>query len=370
MLIKYIAFLVLFLAFFATAEETTDTEAPLGTPAESMEELDRVGGLNTEQLAQLALSEEVKPNELVWLKVQYPEQDEPLNVLALEQKPRKAQAQGAVLILHDKEQHADWPYFIRPLRLSLPDGGWHTLSVNLPFENAQKYPERKLGVKLSDQIIVTNQITSALQMPAARAEQGEKTTEPSKDDASTEKVPTSVDNEVPVDDGVPVDVKQEDENVDIDLADKNKAKKIELPYKERALLHINAAIDYLRGEGYQNIIVVGYRSGADLALDYIKPNVSQIPKRGFALVMVDPVLQNAYQTELAEFFGDKFKAPILDIVNGAKLENRQLGQERAIGARIAEIENYHQVSLTVNQSGAFQQSLIRRIRFWLEKYAL
>jgi hypothetical protein len=85
--------------------------------------------------------------------------------------------------------------------------------------------------------------------------------------------------------------------------------------------------------------------------------------------MVDPVLKAEYQTAMAEFFGDKFRAPILDIADGTSLESEALARERAVGARIAEIENYHQVSLTVNQSGPFQQSLIRRIRFWLEKYA-
>mgnify|MGYP000739347417 CR=1 FL=1 len=364
---KIVFFVLLFVcSAFTNAEEGTNTpEAPTSPSSESTDGSDRVGGLNGEQLEQLALSEEVKPKELVWLKVTYPEQDEPVNVLALEQKPRVAKAQGAVLILHDKEQHADWPYFIRPLRLSLPDAGWHTLSVNLPYENAQKFPERGLAVKISDQIILTDQITSALQIPAARKEPGEIATEQSKGDA-LEEISGSDSEEVLANEEQET---QNNENVDIDLAGKNKAKKTELPYKERALLHVNAAIDYLRGEGYQNVIIVGYRSGADSALDYIKPNVSQIPKRGFALVMVDPVLQNAYQTELAEFFGNKFKAPILDIVNGANLEGRQLAHERAIGARIAEIENYHQVSLTVNQNGAFQQSLIRRIRFWLDKYA-
>jgi len=368
MLIKKNAAFVLLLVCSAFAEaegEASDSEAPPSTLSENMAEPDRVGGLNAEQLEQLALSEEVKPNELVWLKVKYPNEDEPVNVLALEQKPRIAQAQGAVLILHDKEQHADWPYFIRPLRMSLPDAGWDTLTVNLPYENAQKLPERSLGVKVSDQIILTAQITSALQIPATRKEQAGEELEQSKGDALKEEMASS-------DDQDQMSAEQEaqnNENVDIDLEDKNKAKKTPLTYKERALLHTTAAIDYLRGEGYQNIIIVGYRSGADLALDYIKPNVSQIPKRGFALVMVDPVLQSAYQTELAEFFGKKFKAPILDIVNGVSLDNRKLARERKIGARIAEIENYHQVSLTANQNGAFQQSLIRRIRFWLGKYA-
>jgi hypothetical protein len=371
---KYIV-LVLFLVCSAFAEaeigETSTSDAPADTPSKSIDKPQRIGLLNMEQQKQLALSEAVEPNEVVWLKVKYPEQDELVKVLALEQKPRIAQAQGAVLILHDTEQHADWPYFIRPLRMSLPDAGWDTLSINLPYENVQKIPERSFDVKSSDQVILTDQITSALQVPAARKEEEEQTSEITDDDAATddtssEEALASDVADVPVDEG---QAKQEGEKVDIDLADKNKAKRVMLSYTERALLHTNAAIDYLKGEGYQNIIIVGYRAGANLALEHIKPNVSQIPKRGFALVMVDPVLKAEYQTAMAEFFGDKFRAPILDIADGTSLESEALARERAVGARIAEIENYHQVSLTVNQSGPFQQSLIRRIRFWLEKYA-
>jgi hypothetical protein len=329
-----------------------------------------VGGLNAEQLDQLALAEEAKPTELVWLKVQYPEQDEAVNVLALEQKPRVAKEHGAVLILHDKEQHADWPYFIRPLRMSLPDAGWDTLTVNLPYENAQKLPERSLTVKVSDQITLTDQITSALQKPAARSKQKEGAAEKNKEAVSdevsdAEKAASNIDD-ASLDKEVD---SQRDENVDIDLADKNKEVKTTLPYKERALLHVNAAIDYLQGKGYENIIIVGYRSGADLALDHIKPNVSQIPKQGFALVMVDPVLQTAYQTDMATFFGEKFKAPVLDIVNGVNLESRVLAREREVAARVSEMEQYQQISLMTRESGAFQQSLIRRVRYWLEKYA-
>lgn len=347
---------------FAEEEAPISPDLPAGLPVNNPEESERVGVLNAEQVAQLALSKEVKQNEVVWLKVKYPELDDQVNVLALQQKPRVAQAQGAVLILHDKEQHADWPYLIRPLRMSLPDAGWETLSINLPYDTPLKLPERKLGVKSSDQIILTEQITSALQVPAVRKELEEKA---QSDDAMVAESIDSTDNIADAEDLE----NQTEKAVDIDLADKNKAKKITLSYKERALLHIKAAIEHLEGEGYQNIIMVGYRAGADLAFEHLQPSVAQIPARGFALIIVDPVLKVEYQSDMASFFGNKFKAPILDIVNGSSLGSRTLARERAIGAKVAEIENYHQVSLTVNQSASVQQTLIRRVRFWLEKYA-
>lgn len=39
---------------------------------------------------------------------------------------------GAVVILHDLPDHADWPSVVRPLRNQLPAHGWETLSLQLP----------------------------------------------------------------------------------------------------------------------------------------------------------------------------------------------------------------------------------------------
>ena len=43
-------------------------------------------------------------------------------------KPR-----GAVILLHGKGAHPDWPEVISPLRTSLPEQGWATLSLQMPI---------------------------------------------------------------------------------------------------------------------------------------------------------------------------------------------------------------------------------------------
>jgi len=363
----YFLLSVLFL-FGSISMAAEDEQGPSEVPTnEATAEANRVGGLNVERLEQLALSKEVRSKELIWLEVSYPGQDEPVSVLALEQKPRIPQAQGAVLILHDKEQHADWPYMIRPLRMSLPDAGWYTLSVNLPYEGAKKLPERSLEPKLIDQIVLTDSVRLALQS-GGRAVSSESSGESVDEEQTTEEtaVVNEAQNETQMD---PSSNSSESENVDIDLADRQKTKKNSLPYRERALIHIKAAMDFLSGKGYQNIIMLGYRSGANLALAHIQPNVSQIPERGFALVMIDPLLESSFQIDMAKFFGNEFRAPVLDIVNASSLVSRRLANERAIEARIANMLQYHQVSLNATESGSFQQSLLRRVRFWLGKYA-
>ncbi len=44
-----------------------------------------------------------------------------------------AEPRGAVILLHDLGQHMNWPQVIAPLRHSLPDNGWATLSLQMPI---------------------------------------------------------------------------------------------------------------------------------------------------------------------------------------------------------------------------------------------
>ncbi len=49
-------------------------------------------------------------------------------------------ARGAVILLHGRGFHADWPENIGPLRVALTESGWHTLSLQLPvLEKSAKY---------------------------------------------------------------------------------------------------------------------------------------------------------------------------------------------------------------------------------------
>ena len=61
-------------------------------------------------------------------------------VLALWHEQQRAQAEGAVILLHDVGAHADWPGVISPLRRQLPGYGWSTLSVELPAPPAGTTP--------------------------------------------------------------------------------------------------------------------------------------------------------------------------------------------------------------------------------------
>jgi len=326
------------------------------------ENLGRTIVLNEEQVVQLALSEEVKAKEIVWLDVKYSDESDVVKVLSLVQKPRVSQVQGAVLLLHDKEQHADWPYLIRPLRMSLPDSGWYTLSVNLPYDKLRELPDRSISTKNVDQVIVSAALRQTIGATSSRALRKSSDLEEKK---STTDQPKGTE--------VPAESSQEDgdtqtDPVDIDLGEPE-IKGLTVPIEIRANAHIKAALDHLKNVGYQNIIILAYRSAANLALEHIKDRAATIPAKGLALVLIDPILSAVYQEDLSAALGEGFKAPILDIVNKSDLDSRVLAAERAASARVAKTVSYMQVSLNANEANVMEGNVLRRIRFWLERYA-
>ena len=59
---------------------------------------------------------------------------------AVEMGSETDSTRGAVILLHGRGFHADWPENIGPLRVGLSEAGWHTLSLQMPvLEKAAKY---------------------------------------------------------------------------------------------------------------------------------------------------------------------------------------------------------------------------------------
>ena len=47
---------------------------------------------------------------------------------------------GAVILLHGRGYHPNWKDVVRPVRIGLPESGWHTLSLQMPvLEKEAKY---------------------------------------------------------------------------------------------------------------------------------------------------------------------------------------------------------------------------------------
>lgn len=65
-------------------------------------------------------------DDIRWLK------DSGRRFMTIRTENRYRTLRGAVLLLHDRGGHPDWPEVIQPLRSRLPDCGWITLSVAIP----------------------------------------------------------------------------------------------------------------------------------------------------------------------------------------------------------------------------------------------
>lgn len=51
---------------------------------------------------------------------------------AIKQYTFKYPNHGTIIIVHDRNEHADWPILIHPMRLKLTEYGWNTISLQFP----------------------------------------------------------------------------------------------------------------------------------------------------------------------------------------------------------------------------------------------
>jgi pimeloyl-ACP methyl ester carboxylesterase len=75
--------------------------------------------------------EQIVPSIMVGEDVKLAAQDG--EFLALYTEAATEQQKGAVILLHGIGVHPAWPDVIEPLRMELPEHGWHTLSLQMPI---------------------------------------------------------------------------------------------------------------------------------------------------------------------------------------------------------------------------------------------
>lgn len=88
------------------------------------------------------------------------------NFLALYAEPTTDQVKGAVILIHGNGVHPAWPDVVEPLRMQLPDNGWHTLSLQMPVLNNEAkdtdypplFPEVLVRIQAGVDFLKTNGI--------------------------------------------------------------------------------------------------------------------------------------------------------------------------------------------------------------------
>jgi len=316
---------------------------------------ERAAYLDPEQKNQMALANALKYYETVWLDVNYPDIPDARKVLAIASPSLIADKKGAILLLHDTEQHADWPEVIRPLRKNLPKSGWFTLSVNLPDETRAGAPERVLEAKEFDQVMMSTSLKSNL-------DSGVRIRQESKEKEGSE----PEDSDVPTAPLADLEQSNDGESVDIDLAEVKQPDLNKIPYDIRSLSHIEKAYEYLQSQNYQNIVLIAYGQSAKLAFQYIKAHQAEANSPGFTLILIEPTLPQAYLLDLSEWLGKGFKAPILEIIDRRDTEE---AESRRFAVLRTGAEQYRQTFLNINNNEIFDENLSRRVRAWLDASA-
>tara|TARA_R110001592_G_scaffold362471_1_gene676362 strand:- start:2522 stop:3646 length:1125 start_codon:yes stop_codon:yes gene_type:complete len=353
---------VLLNGFLIGSSSRVMAESASEIDADSISEPERIAYLDPQQRKQLALAKTLKEHETVWLEVSYPESSEITKVLAIAHPPLIPDKQGAILLLHDKGQHADWPEVIHPLRMNLPKAGWYTLSVNLPEETRMKFLPRKLDTKAFDQVILNESLKKKLDSGVRVRHESDK------NDAQAVES-TSGNTEVgPVGDESSKDQNaDEKELVDIDLAAaRNKPQLNKIPYETRALSHIQKAYEYLQAQSYQNIVIIAHRQSSELVYAYIKAHLGELKSPGFSLILIEPSLPETYLVDLSEWLGKEFQAPILEIINRGDIQANIDAEQRKLSILMTGTQSYKQLFLRFNNNEIFDENLTRRIKSWLE----
>lgn len=142
----------------ATAETTTaDTAADSSSSMADKPEPITADLLEQQRQADIATAQ-APETEVFWLDAGEQQR------LALYLASVEPEAHAGIIIFPDTTTSADWPDLIHPLRTTLTEHGWSTLTLNLPPEAGIRIPERTLPARLDSSTLQTE--TGAEESPA------------------------------------------------------------------------------------------------------------------------------------------------------------------------------------------------------------
>jgi hypothetical protein len=297
--------------------------------------------------------------------------------------------QGAVLILHDNQQHGHWPKLIAPLRESLPQNGWTTFSIELPELPASQRIMRDSALKaLTEEGAAENseENSSVSLDPITTDQEGDAllTEEAADNDApdfsKQPRVQEQDDNSL--EPSLPRLAKLPDLPADAPLvAMESEAAAVD-PFEQYQTLNrqrIITAIDYLKSKGQLNLVILGHGTGAAWAIDYVAQiNQANAAKgkrkrkgdnKGLTLVTIDarPSI-NRFADMNQQLI--KMSIPYLDIIQPSKALEMKYGKAREAIMKRNQNPNYQQIiSADIGYEQDQNSPIIRRIRGWIKAKA-
>lgn len=314
---------------------------------------------------------------------------------------RTGTPQGAVLILHDKQQHGHWPHVIAPLRDYLPDYGWATFTIELPSPPATPLPMRSDMIKKDmPEEPTEEQPDSAITEEKEGSKQVEESTDEISEDAAeqamnennedaqeeTTEAPSELDEEnQPIDQGEPALPKLEKLPDLPATADEQPATTEQAApmtpaiekYQQQVYSRLTQAFGYLNSIGQFNLAIVGLGEGAFWANKFIPAHFENFDEdfdgKGFVLINIDSQHSMMWQEHTGEPFYHSMVTidlPFLELVTKRSPADKRKAKLRRGHMKNKKRKKYLQILLDNEYSHQEQESQVaRRVRGWLKTNA-
>lgn len=262
--------------------------------------------------------------------------------------------QGYALILHDNQQHPDWPGLIHTLRTQLPAGGWSTLAISLPdYWQLTEAPPREAA---KEEVIISETTDSPAQETDGdqEAQASETASEQAEADQDTNDQQDTSAVEVP-----PVAAPSAPQLSFTQLSVEPDPD--EVPKLIRA--RVNEALDFLKNKDPMPIIIISYGRTAT----YLAKQVHDFKMKDIAgLVIIDPVALESGDFNVSED-APGLRIPVLDIV--PDLHPRSPPVERKRNAKRNSRKTYeqHRIIGADNQFDGYGMHITKKIRGWAKR---
>lgn len=261
---------------------------------------------------------------------------------------------GNVLILHDNQQHPDWPGVIHELRTQLPYGGWSTLAISIPdYLPISRVPERTLATPPADEAATAD----ATGTPDLTPTPGKETTPKAK--------PTE--NPISEPESEPM----------IDLAAEFAKTTVQpmailqssVEYKPEQLLDVFDArmrdsIAFLHSKSNLPVIIIGVGLSAAFAANRAQ---SLLLRDVNGLVLIDPMEPDKESLSL-DLDATDLKIPVLDIV--PEQNPRSSAEQRKISATRLRHNAYELRVILGSQPRfeGFEAQIVKAVRGWGDRH--
>ncbi len=262
---------------------------------------------------------------------------------------------GNMLILHDNQQHPDWPGNVHALRIELPKNGWSTLSISVPYFDVRvPIPKREeKPVVMQESAAVPEEENK---MNSADGDKGGK--------------------EVPDDEGPKNTMESASEAVEareiashsLKKQNEDKPPSIEYPKEDIPNIveqRIRDAISTLQEQNALPIVIIATGLSATWAINKISKMQSSDIK---GLVIIDPVIPTGIDGFNIEKDIVNLKIPVLDIT--PTTGQRSSANQRSRIMKQAGNRLYQQRVITGSALNLGQQShqVVMSVRGWWKRY--